>query len=369
MLNTHTIPQRLVSQLSLKQFRCFTEREFTFNAPLVLIEGANGSGKTSLVEALHFLCYVRSFRALSPREMVHHDEQGFFIKVVLMHDGIEESVQAGFSGTQRLVKINDTTAKSYKELIDHYRVITITEHDLGLIQEGPAPRRQFIDLAMGIQNPTWAEYLKKATDLHEQRSRALYNSSCTPSLYEAWTAAEWEHTRMVQLKRIEYLAELEAAVDKLLSAELFKDAAPAITLHYQPKINCLQDSYAAFLQLNPGLYTQETAACRTLFGFHLDDIGIHFGGKQSRYYASRGQQKLTLLVLKAAQTMLLPPSKGPTLIILDDFVTDLDDARIRQLFNLFIGLGAQLFVTSPRIDPTLREIITQSGYPHQMIAL
>jgi DNA replication and repair protein RecF len=369
MVNTHTTPQRLVSHLSLKQFRCFTEREFDFNAPLVLIEGANGSGKTSLVEALHFLCYVRSFRALSPREMINHDQQGFFVKVTLVSDGIEDSLQAGFAGAQRLVKINDQTAKSYKELIDHYRVITITEHDLGLIQEGPALRRQFIDLAMGIQNPAWAEYLKKATDLHEQRSRALYNSSCTPSLYEAWTATEWEHTRMIQLKRIEYLSELEETVHTLLSTELFKSAAPVITLQYQPKINCLQDSYAEFLRLNPGLYTQETAACRTLFGFHLDDIVIHFGGKQSRYYASRGQQKLTLLVLKAAQTMLLPPSKGPTLIILDDFVTDLDDTRIRQLFTLFIGLGAQLFVTSPRIDPTLREIIAQSGYPHQIITL
>ena len=104
-----------------------------------------------------------------------------------MRDGVEELLQAGFSGAQRLVKINDHTAKSYKELIDHYRVITITEHDLGLVQEGPSLRRSFIDLAMGVQNPLWAEYLKKASDLHDQRSRSLYNGTCTEGLYEAWT--------------------------------------------------------------------------------------------------------------------------------------------------------------------------------------
>lgn len=366
MVNTS---QKLVSHLQLKQFRCFSEQQFDFNAPIVLIEGRNGSGKTSIVEALHFLCYVRSFRALSPRELIAHDQQSFFIKVMLQHDGIEESLQAGFAGTHRLVKINDQTTKSYKELIDHYRVITITEHDLGLIQEGPALRRQFIDLAMGIQDPAWAEYIKKATDLHEQRSRALYHSTCTSSLYEAWTATEWDYTRMVQLKRIAYLTELEGAVQKLLSHDLFSDSAPNITLNYLPKISCLQDSYAEFITQNPDLQAQEIAACRTLFGFHLDDIGIQFGGKQSRYYASRGQQKLTLLMLKAAQTILLPPSKGPTVIILDDFVTDLDDARIRQLFSLFRGLGAQLFITSPRVDLTLREIISQSSYPYQIITL
>lgn len=360
---------RLVSQLHLKQFRCFQERSFEFNAPIVLIEGHNGSGKTTLIEALHFMCYVRSFRALSPRELIAHEQPGFFIRIMLTHDGIEESLQAGFTGAQRLVKINDRVTRSYKELIDHYRVITITEHDLALIQEGPSMRRQFIDLAMGIQNPAWAEYLKKATDLHDQRSRALYNSACTPALYEAWTAAEWDYTRMVQIKRIEYLTDLESAINKLLSTEFFSDSIPSITLHYQPKVNCLQDSYAEFTQLNPQLQAEEVAACRTLFGFHLDDIVIHFDGKPSRYYASRGQQKLTLLVLKAAQTMLLEPSKGPTLIILDDFVTDLDEKRIRQLFSLFINLGAQLFITSPRIDPVLRDIIAQSSYSYQIISL
>lgn len=368
-MDNHKSSPRLVSQLELKQFRCFQERTFEFSAPIVLIEGHNGSGKTTLIEALHFMCYVRSFRALSPRELIAHDQSAFFIRVMLTHDGVEESLQVGFAGTQRLVKINDRITRSYKELIDHYRVITITEHDLALIQEGPSMRRQFIDLAMGIQTPAWAEYLKKATDLHEQRSRALYNNACTPALYEAWTAAEWDYTRMVQLKRIGYLTELESAINKLLSTELFGTQVPAITLNYQPKISCLQDSYAEFTRLNPQLQADEIAACRTLFGFHLDDIVIHFDGKQSRYYASRGQQKLTLLVLKAAQTMLLEPSKGPTLIILDDFITDLDEKRIRQLFSLFINLGAQLFITSPRIDPVLRDIITQSGYLHQIITL
>ncbi len=360
---------RLVSDLYIKRFRCFAERSFEFNAPLVLIEGCNGSGKTSLVEALHFMCYVRSFRALSPRDLISHDQASFFIKLTLTRDGIEDSIQAGFAGAQRLIKINDQSAKSYKDLIDHYRVITMTEHDLGLIQEGPSLRRQFIDLAMGVQNPGWAEYLKKATDLHEQRSRALYHGTCSQSLYEAWTTAAWEYTRMVQIKRISYLAELEKAIQNLLTTNLFGSEIPAITLRYLPKVDCLQDTYAQFVHHYPQLYTQETAAFRTLFGFHLDDIEIQFAGKPSRFFASRGQQKFTLLLLKAAQTTLLNPSKGPTLIILDDFVTDLDERRIRQLLSLFIGLGAQLFITSPRIDPVLRDIIVQSNYPYQVVTL
>src|SRR5580692_6261147 len=131
MVNHNNI--RLVSQLYIKQFRCFEERSFVFTAPIVLLEGANGTGKTSIVEALHFLCYVKSFRALSPRELIAHNQPAFFIKAILRTEEVEDSIQAGFAGAQRLIKINDQPVKSYKELIDHYRVITITEHDIDLI--------------------------------------------------------------------------------------------------------------------------------------------------------------------------------------------------------------------------------------------
>src|ERR1700722_13995276 len=115
MVNNTT--PRLVSQLHIRQFRCFDDRSFEFTAPIILIEGSNGSGKTSIVEALHFLCYVKSFRALSPRELIAHNQPSFFIKAALMHDAVEDSIQAGFAGAQRLVKINDQTVKSYKELV------------------------------------------------------------------------------------------------------------------------------------------------------------------------------------------------------------------------------------------------------------
>lgn len=360
---------RLVSQLYIKQFRCFEERSFVFTAPIVLLEGANGSGKTSIVEALHFLCYVKSFRALSPRELIAHNQPAFFIKATLTADMMEDSIQAGFAGAQRLIKINDQPIKSYKELIDHYRVITITEHDIDLIQGGPGNRRQFIDLAMGVQIPSWALYLKKAMELHEQRSKALYAGSCTSELYEAWTETEWEYARMIQLQRIEYIGQLEGAIAKLVQAEFFVGAVPEIKLRYLPKISCLQDNYAQFVAANPDLSKEEIRLGRTLFGFHLDDIEIQFSGRVTRHYASRGQQKLTLLLLKAAQTTLLTPSKGPTLIILDDFVTDLDEQRIEQLLTLFMSLGTQLIITSPRADAILRKTLIQSNYQHQIITV
>lgn len=367
MADIVTIPY--VSSLHIKQFRCFEEQTFLFTAPIVLVEGSNGSGKTSLVEALHFVCYVRSFRATTPRDLVLHDQSSFFIRITIVQNYGEDSIQAGFSGSRRLVKVNDQTVTSYKQLIDHYRVITVTEDDLGLIKEGPALRRQFIDQAMGIQNPVWSEYLKKALALIEQRSHALYMGNCTSALYEAWTESIWNFSQHIELKRKEYLVQLECAVQNLLKTTVFSQESLTIQLSYKPKKSCMYETYQQFSESNPQLYYEEVKLRRSLFGFNLDDIEIQISGRNARHYASRGQQKLALLLLKAAQISILPQSQGPTLIILDDFITDLDEQRMIQLLQLFMSMGTQLILTTPRKDPVMHKVLSQSQYSYQTITL
>ena len=75
-----------LTRLQLKQFRCFEHTKLHFESNRVLIEGANGSGKTSLLEALHYLCYLRSFRTHIPQELVFTGAPSFFIKASFTSD-------------------------------------------------------------------------------------------------------------------------------------------------------------------------------------------------------------------------------------------------------------------------------------------
>ncbi|HSW73657.1 MAG TPA: AAA family ATPase, partial [Candidatus Limnocylindria bacterium] len=133
-----------LTQLYLKNFRCFADKTITFESPLVLIEGNNGSGKTSLLEALHYLCYLRSFRTHSPRDLLFFGHETFFIKALCEQSGTvaqNHEIQVGFSHKKRLVKIDQRAVSSYKELMDYYRIVTLTEDDVVLIQGGPDVRR------------------------------------------------------------------------------------------------------------------------------------------------------------------------------------------------------------------------------------
>src|SRR5437868_6298202 len=92
---------------------------------------------------------------------------------------------------------------------------------------------------------------------------------------------------------------------------------------------------------------EETRVGHSLFGAHLDDFLIHFQDKKSKNYSSRGQQKLIVLLVKIAQIQQLLHSKGPVILLLDDFMTDFDEQRCRLLLDLLFDLKIQLIFTVP----------------------
>ena len=100
---------------------------------------------------------------------------------------------------------------------------------------------------------------------------------------------------------------------------------------------------------------------RSLFGAHLDDILITFHDKRSKQYASRGQQKLIVLLIKIAQIKELLRQKGPAVFLLDDFMTDFDEQRIRQLVTVLRGLDIQLIFTTPLSSHILHSELAAHG--------
>src|SRR3989338_5981269 len=128
-----------IQRLQLKNFRCFPTATFDLDASVVVIEGINGSGKTSLLEALHYICYLKSFRTHIPRDLVSFGADSFFITILCG----EHSISVGCSGTKRQVKINQKSILSYRELREYCKIVTLTEDDLSLIGGSPDRRRFF----------------------------------------------------------------------------------------------------------------------------------------------------------------------------------------------------------------------------------
>ncbi len=334
-----------ISSVELKHFRCFKHLKLDLQAPYILLEGANGTGKTSILEALYYACYLRSFRTYSPRELVAFDTDGFFVKVgVQSTDAVQHDIQIGFSKNKRLVKVDQKPVASYKELMSYYRIISLTEEDLALVQGSPQCRRLFIDQMLLLLEPSYGKLLKEYRQIVDQRNAFLHRSSNNQELYKVLTQQLWSHSRHIEKKRTELTAQLSEKIGLL--RERFIEKELEVKLLYRAKQQ-LGSNFEQFYDEMGGLQEQEFRYKRSLIGAHLDDINVKLSDRQSRLYASRGQQKLIVLLLKVAQLQILAQMGCPTIFLLDDFMTDFDEKHAQELLLALESLDSQLIFTSP----------------------
>ncbi len=349
-----------ITHVHIKNFRCFQSLDLPFGTNIIVIEGVNGTGKTSLLEALHYLCYLRSFRTHSPQELVQFGQDNFFIRARLetsnnAADGYD--LQVGFSNKKRLVKVNNKSIASYKELLDYYRIVTITEDDLGLIKDGPEERRLFIDQAIMLENPEFVGLSKRCKDIVDNRN-ALLKRGASAESYQLWTEQLWNITQQITCARIEMLTRLEKEMSALIG-HYFSDEF-TIGLTYTSK-KTVHGSYQEFTEKHSHLYYDEQRFGRSLFGAHLDDFMIQFKDAKSKNYASRGQQKLIVLLLKIAQVRLLMIGKGAVILLLDDFMTDFDHGKAQTLLTVLSELAIQLIFTIPTPEGFLQRALLEKG--------
>ena len=351
-----------LSRIQLQHFRCFEQTVLEFDSPIVLIEGINGTGKTSLLEALYYACYLRSFRTHLPRELIQFGHDNFFIKLYLHNQSFDHEVQVGFSHGKRLVKVDQKSVHSYKELLDYYRIVSLTEDDLQLIKSSPQMRRTFIDQAILLHEPTFIESIRELKHVVNNRNSLLRLGHVAHDTYAVWTEQLWNKSRIVQEKRATILAAIEKETNRLLHEHI--DPELSIKLAYTTKSIKDEQNFDDFMAMHATLYDGEIRFGRSLFGAHLDDILIHFQGKKSKSFASRGQQKLVTLLIKIAQLQLLSAQKGPAIFLLDDFMTDFDEERVQKLLSVLSKLDSQLIFTSPTHEGILSSLLTSYGAQH-----
>jgi len=363
--------QLQLATIYLKNFRCFDQTTIDLDSQIVLICGANGTGKTSLLEALYYGCYLRSFRTHLSRDLIALGKESFFVKFLirngLQDNLIDHTIQIGFANNKRLVKVDNKTTVSYKDLLSYYRVVSVTEDDLKLIQDGPEERRSFMDQALLLNDASFITKMREYRIVLDNRNALLQHHTIDKDGYFIWSKKLWEHSVDIQAVRKPLLAQLEVEINMMLQKYIDKNLS--ISFSYQAKKN----SDAAFDEFwnknSDDLRRSEAHLKRTLFGAHIDDFSITLEGKRSRAYASRGQQKMIILLIKIAQIKQLAVKSGPIVFLLDDFMTDFDLERGKALLSALFELNCQLIFTSPRRDSAFESALINSQVDYKIISM
>ncbi len=341
-----------LEELQLQQFRCFADKKLQFSAPVTLITGDNGVGKTSIIEAIYYLSYFKSFRSHVVSDLMHAGTDAFFLKGVFRTEQLTEqhAIQVGYAGKRKSIKFNQKPVTSYKEILSIFQVVTLTEDDIDLVKGYPAGRRAFIDQAVLLAHPEALSLYREFKQILQQRNAFLERNyhSFDFSEFDIWTQKLIEVTSKIQSFRQNIMIQIENMVNSLIHQ--FFDDIYEISLLYEPKATLV----TGFVE---SLIGQERMLKRSLFGAHLDDLIIQIRGQKAQIFASRGQQKLISLLCKLSLVLIQPKGQEKPLLLIDDFISDFDKTRLQNLINFLISCQNQIIITAPFFDSSLQDLL------------
>ncbi|HEX6508233.1 MAG TPA: DNA replication/repair protein RecF [Chloroflexota bacterium] len=329
-------------ELVAEDLRCLQRAELTLDPQRNLIWGSNGSGKTSLLEALFILGRGRSFRTRNSERLIRHGQARLTVfgrtgGALPRSMGIQVAKVGGTTA-----RINGAPIGSLTELSQSFPVQVIDPGVHKLVEEGGFRRRRWMDWAVFHVEPLFADAWSRYTRAVKQRNAALRGE---PAQAPAWD---------VEVARLgELIAESRARMLEQLQP-VWRDAISSLSgleveLHYSrgwsqdvPLAQALKDSRA-----------RDQAKGLTHSGPHRADVLVRLGGRPAREVLSRGQQKLAAIAMTLAPIKLLrnQTSTTPTLL-LDDPAAELDGPHLERFIEQVSALACQLVLTSlsPHFD-------------------
>jgi DNA replication and repair protein RecF len=323
-------------ELTVEDLRCVQHAQLSLHPRQNLIWGSNGSGKTSLLEAIFLLGRGRSFRTRNSERLIRHGRPR--LVVFGRTDGPVShavGVQVARSGGT-IARIDGATAGSLTELSQAFPVQVIDPGVHKLVEEGGHRRRRWMDWAVFHVEPRFADAWVRYTRAVKQRNAALRNQ---PSQASAWDPEIARLGELIAESRGNFIATLAPLWRQSVSAL----AGLEVDLHYSrgwgqdvPLAQALLDSRA-----------RDQAKGLTHSGPHRADVLVRMAGRPAKEVLSRGQQKLVAIAMTLAQIQLLQELTAitPTLL-LDDPAAELDGPHLSRFIEQVVRLGCQLVLTS-----------------------
>lgn len=352
-----------IRSLYLQQFRNYREVHVEFSPSLNLICGPNAHGKTSLLEAIHYLMIGRSFRTARNLDLVQLGSSSFYMETLFCKHGVDQKLRIHVDGNDRKMVYNSSLLPNASNLLGILSGVVMTPDDVNLVKGPPPLRRQFLDLLIAQADPLYVHYLARYVKAMRHRNQLLKQKKLA-------SIESWEHEMaqaagyLVMQRRLGTTA-LQSHCQPFYAH--LTEETEGLTLDYRSSASDCNDEgeiKAYHLHHFQKNRMREMALGLTLTGPHKDDLWIGIGGRDVRYFASEGQQRSCVAALHLGEWQRLKEVSAETpLFMIDDVGISLDEKRKERLLGVLGSLG-QVFLTTT--DPRLTDSF--SG-PKKIISL
>lgn len=331
----------MLRALHLSDFRCHAEAHFRDLGRRVAFVGANGRGKTSILEAVHFLARVKSFRAHQNRELIawgreacgvsghFHGTPDDFLKVVWSPD--ERSLTAGME-----------PGLSFRAYWGRCLVVAFQNTDRQLVQGAAQVRRQWVDSLISTFDPAYLAAVQAAHLLLRQKNALLRQERPDRGTWEALTAQLRHHGAVIREARAAFTAQAAP-----LLAPFYADLAGG---RETLAVRLVDELGRQLDKPDSALWEREGALRAARLGPHRDDWELELDGRPLRHFGSEGQQKSAVLALRDVEIALVREKRGRwPILLIDDAVNELDAARQEHFWSR-LPAEAQILLATTRAD-------------------
>lgn len=352
-------PRLRLDVLAAEAIRNLT-RVFIEPSPgLNVFAGANGQGKTSILEAIYLSCTSRSFRTSRLSEVVSHGHKAAFSRaqfteVVPDQNGLTREQTTSIERGHVDVRVDGDKPPSLGAFATLSPVVVFHPDELNLSRGPAAARRTLLDrVALFIDASSASDRSRYTRALKQRREVLLREGTKGPTLDAFERLCAHHGARLTRAR-----AQAALALGDALQEAFARIAAPELSLTSQFEPGGSDDEATAL----SALFEARSADCRRKtagFGPHRDDLGLFLDGHAARVVGSQGQHRALTLALKAAEAVCVAEARDLSPIwLLDDVSSELDPERTKALFAFLSLLEGQVFLTTTRPD-----ILAEGGVP------
>jgi DNA replication and repair protein RecF len=326
-----------ICQITVTDLRCHEQITWTCSEGLNLLIGANGSGKTSLLESVYLMAHGRSFRQARDPFLVRRGQERFLIKGQWHRFGPMNLSVAGRRG-QTSIRLQGCDVQRRKDVSESFPVLVEAPQGRKLIDGAPNERRRWLDALVMTCNPVMRGHFERYLRAVMQRNRLLRRKILSNEL-DAWERQIVHHGLPIVAAREIIISELNSC----LAEEIFLTEQPL-------SISLSKTEYTeqAWLDRLKNGRADDMKAGGLRYGPHCDVFNFHFQQREIRNAGSRGQQKLAAIALKMAECALWSRHRRLVpVLLLDDCLEALDIERQTRVLQRLQASPAQVLITAP----------------------
>ncbi|MEY2480106.1 MAG: replication and repair protein RecF [Verrucomicrobiota bacterium] len=326
----------MLAELRLQNFRCFDALAVTFAPGFNFFLGANGEGKTSILEAACVLLRLQSQRSSSLAPLVQIGHKSF---AVAGRHG-EHSLAFRYSALRRKLSFDHVDQTSAAEYLRIARVVSFANTDIELARGGSEPRRRYLDFLGSQIDPSYRPTLRAYERALRSRNALLKAPQPRPREIAAYALPLLQHGTKLSSMRA-------TLVERLTPFAIAAHAG--IGDEEKIDIKFIPGSGADFEKELAESSAEELRLRQTIVGPHRDDLELRVQQMPAAVYASEGQQRTIALALKIAQAQVFATEETSPLLLIDDIFGELDPDRRNALLRHLPG-DAQKLVTATALQ-------------------